>query len=675
MLKCMTNRLKYSALILSFLSSRYILSFIGTIYHLHNPQTGQHIFLLGDRHEGHDCGKQQKHILQAAQSLNATIIVEDMLMVFPEDDENSRTNFVKNSRGTAREKILEDLLGDPLKFDHNKNYFNQDYLLNKNKETPLLGMVRACHYKCIPVVNTECRLVETSSESGLAIPGNVVSNYMLKTINEIALYTDSRYLKKVYSYILEDINRWRQTQFFRNVINQDETIFKSARKNAGRFQHFLLNNLVELYVTEYVEALENQANVSHKPQASQKRIIKIARQNIHKSLMEASPVELSENVLTEISSMLIDAKILHEIYVRNNKRHIIVCAGLIHIDNVIQRLREAGYKLLHDRIGENVFTVFSCNQFYLPVNIEQYFDQECCVRYQQEPGSVNISAPRRLLRRAIASGNGNIVRQLINITDEKGRTELIRAVILNDYNYVIKLLNNNAQTFIRDQDGKTALAWACDIGHFDLARALTRVMLRHGIDLSDNNGRTPLHGAVYHNDASFIHDLINHGANPNQQTHDMRTALHYAVTGTTAKLNSIRALLSRGANPNIVTNQGLTPLHVLVQNNPKHCTAAIHYLCRNGANVNALIPDMTYPCTALAFAIENSNTAAVQVLVQHGADITHDPHKEVCQAKAKKIPEIAQLVVFDKDRELGENKEKIVRTLVIHDLRDREHRA
>lgn len=123
-------------------------------------------------------------------------------------------------------------------------------------------------------------------------------------------------------------------------------------------------------------------------------------------------------------------------------------------------------------------------------------------------------------------------------------------------------------------------------------------MPRHEIDLPDNHGHTPLHSAVFHDDASIIHDLINHGANPNQQNHNGMTSLHFAAMGV--KLNAIRALLSRGANPNISENNGIKPLHWLPASKNENNVVAIQYLCKNGADVNYHLLDMLISLNALS---------------------------------------------------------------------------
>lgn len=62
----------------------------------------------------------------------------------------------------------------------------------------------------------------------------------------------------------------------------------------------------------------------------------------------------------------------------------------------------------------------------------------------------------------------------------------------------------------RDEDGRTALHWACDGGHLQLARRL----LQNGAtpDLQDDDGATPLHMAVVCDEPEIVEMLLDFGA-------------------------------------------------------------------------------------------------------------------------------------------------------------------
>lgn len=97
-------------------------------------------------------------------------------------------------------------------------------------------------------------------------------------------------------------------------------------------------------------------------------------------------------------------------------------------------------------------------------------------------------------------------------------------------------------------------------GHYELASKL----LKLGLDINHNDGRTLLHAFAAHEDDRGVTWLLEHGADVMQTSTDGSTPLH-----TAAKRNSgikvIKRLLSAGASVLAVDLQGLTPIDVARQ--------------------------------------------------------------------------------------------------------------
>lgn len=229
--------------------------YIGVIYHLYNQKTRQHLFLLGDCHKGRECGNQQKHILQAAQLLGATIIAEDVLMPFPSDDMYSQANFIVDSIGTHYEHVLNDLLQDPHSFNPNKNYYDQDHIIIRGSETPLKGIVRACHYKKIPVINVECRFVPTASKFGLPISGHTVCRFLEQSIEEISTYHDNDQFNDFYQCCTTSFRQWFSAPFFKTLYDQEKTLWQSSHDTAHTFKTEMIDALANFTATERISLL------------------------------------------------------------------------------------------------------------------------------------------------------------------------------------------------------------------------------------------------------------------------------------------------------------------------------------------------------------------------------------------------------------------------------------
>jgi uncharacterized protein len=114
---------------------------------------------------------------------------------------------------------------------------------------------------------------------------------------------------------------------------------------------------------------------------------------------------------------------------------------------------------------------------------------------------------------AASQGRGEVVRRLVehgadvNLPNEKGRTPLMAAVMMNHLGASRLLLSARADVNVQDKNGSTALIEAVEGGHFDMVNLL----LQHGANprLARNNGTTPLQVAQTKAQPKMV-DLLRH---------------------------------------------------------------------------------------------------------------------------------------------------------------------
>jgi len=128
------------------------------------------------------------------------------------------------------------------------------------------------------------------------------------------------------------------------------------------------------------------------------------------------------------------------------------------------------------------------------------------------------------------------------------------------FDVVLRLLDNgaDANTVERDEEkgrigywpphsgvGRTALYFACENGHLEVARLL----LDHGADTQQatKSGSTPLHSACEQGHEEVARLLLDRGANKEKASIRGCTPLFYACRKD--HLPVVRLLLDRGAKP------------------------------------------------------------------------------------------------------------------------------
>jgi serine/threonine-protein phosphatase 6 regulatory ankyrin repeat subunit A/serine/threonine-protein phosphatase 6 regulatory ankyrin repeat subunit B len=229
------------------------------------------------------------------------------------------------------------------------------------------------------------------------------------------------------------------------------------------------------------------------------------------------------------------------------------------------------------------------------------------------------------------------------------------------------LFDHKADYGIKDKDsGMTLLHAVCRDGHKDFAEML----IKRGaeINLPDNEGRTAIHYAVMSGNSALVESLILLGCDPNKLTKKKETPLHFAAKYS--GLEEVKFLVEHGAsikaiNWSLVENlkdQRRRQDKIFFDSNEERIIALKKALGlktpealqdeeeeeeededEEGSSGNAKgnelatvdidnIPVDLLPrdssdaatidgMTALHFAAQNGDTAVVQYLIEHGADV------------------------------------------------------
>ncbi len=131
---------------------------------------------------------------------------------------------------------------------------------------------------------------------------------------------------------------------------------------------------------------------------------------------------------------------------------------------------------------------------------------------------------------------------------------------------------------------------------------------------ADGDGMTPLHWAVYRDDAATVQSLLASGADVKAITRvGAITPLSLASTNGDAAI--IELLLKAGADVKATTSDGATPLMLAAASGS---VDAVNVLLSHGADVNA--KESAHGQTALMFSAAKNRAAAVELLLKNGAD-------------------------------------------------------
>lgn len=197
-----------------------------------------------------------------------------------------------------------------------------------------------------------------------------------------------------------------------------------------------------------------------------------------------------------------------------------------------------------------------------------------------------------------------------SVSHEGSVSELMRAAATGKSDEVSRLLRDAASLHARDWAGRTALSYAVEGGHLEVAKRLIGAGLSvHG---KDDKGNSDLLLAVVRGKNEMIRLLVQAGADVNARSQSGWGMLPYAIREK--RYDVVKTLLASGANPDLGGPDGTSPLILATQNGN---VAGIDSLLEAGADVGA-----TNGCnwTALDTAVELGNVDCVVSLLRARGD-------------------------------------------------------
>jgi ankyrin repeat protein len=217
--------------------------------------------------------------------------------------------------------------------------------------------------------------------------------------------------------------------------------------------------------------------------------------------------------------------------------------------------------------------------------------------------------------------------------DDEGSPLLLVAVEKGEEGITKTLLAAGAKTNARSADGsKSPLHAAIRSGNWHILSALLDPAYEADVNLKVKEWQTPLALAVDLGHSATIQLLLQRGANLDAECHydsegegpdGIGTVLHLAAAR--GNLETVNLLLEAGVSPAAKDHAGRTPLLLVAMHDPTS-EMILERLLRAGASPNVVQQEGAAATTgggstALHLAIAAENRKAIDLLLQHGADL------------------------------------------------------
>ncbi|KAL1456130.1 hypothetical protein WDU94_000880 [Cyamophila willieti] len=214
----------------------------------------------------------------------------------------------------------------------------------------------------------------------------------------------------------------------------------------------------------------------------------------------------------------------------------------------------------------------------------------------------------------------------VNAKDSKGRTPLYIGVERGKVAIIEILFKQGADVNIPDLNGKMPLHVAAEKGNEKMIECLLHksALVDPKVVSNSQEGLTPLFLAVSKGSLKSVTLLFSSGSNVNVSDKNGKMPIHVAAEKGYSEI--IECLLNHGSivDPKIISNSqmGLTPLFLAVQ---KGCITSVSELLKAGANPNS---QSIEGLSALSQAVINDDFQVIQELLNYNLEINNESNRE-----------------------------------------------
>ncbi|XP_068938894.1 ankyrin repeat domain-containing protein 27 [Petaurus breviceps papuanus] len=242
-----------------------------------------------------------------------------------------------------------------------------------------------------------------------------------------------------------------------------------------------------------------------------------------------------------------------------------------------------------------------------------------CVDLRQEEIKNNYKEVEKLLR-AVADGDLEMVRYLLEWMDEdlEDGEDTARTANLEFCHPLCQCPKCAPRQKILNLD------WTVSVrpSSVSLLQKFEKIPVNGlGVNVTNQDGFTPLHVAVLHGRSDLVSLLLKHGANVDAKNVNRAVPLHFACQK--GHFQVVKSLMDFSAKQNKKDSSGNTPL-IYACLNGHHETAAL--LLEHGASLNV---SNNRGNTALHEAVIGNHAILVELLLLHGASV-HVRNKRQC---------------------------------------------
>jgi ankyrin repeat protein len=236
----------------------------------------------------------------------------------------------------------------------------------------------------------------------------------------------------------------------------------------------------------------------------------------------------------------------------------------------------------------------------------------------------------------------NLDNSLVNKVDNEGKTFLNYASYSGNVAFMEKFMNDLEDFDINvvNAAGMNKLHEAALAGKADMVKFLMEQGIR--VDRKDNQGRTALHYACMSGSLVIVEELVEY-IKLNERDSEGNTCLHIACEKRDYAI--VKFLLERDAKPNITNVLGRTSLHIAsIHGN----TGIIDLLLRCDAKTQFKDNNKHTP---LYYAIKGKHTDAITLLQRKGAALSDDEKEDGLEGEDKKREDLPapDIIKLDKD--------------------------